>query len=100
MDWPDAFGDATEDGLLTRIAVEQALSILDPADAEMLVLIYRIYQPTDWTTRWPPTYDQVGHYIGMKYEGKPLSEAAIRYRRDAVFARFRGERGELRRSRR
>lgn len=82
----------SEDRILDAVSVEALLEKLQPADAEMLILIFRIQAPPDgWLGRWPPTYEQIGDYIGRKYEGRPLSEAAIRYRRDAVFASVRGE---------
>lgn len=81
-----------EDQILDHVSVERLLATLGAADAEMLILIFRIKAPPDgWTGRWPPTYEQIGDYIGRKYEGRPLSEAAIRYRRDAVFAVLRGD---------
>lgn len=91
----------TEDQILTEIAIEKALSTLHPADRLMMLLIFRISQPLDWDLkRWPPTYEDVGIYIGLKFEGKPLSEAAIRYRRDAILKMWKGQRGHLRRQRR
>lgn len=87
-----------EDQILNQVSVEALLDTLTPADAEMVALIFRLRpQPDDWVGRWPPTYDAIGAYLGNKYGGRPLSEAAIRYRRDAVFARLRGERTKSRR---
>jgi hypothetical protein len=85
-----------------RIDIERSLDMLEPADREMMVLIFRLeIQPEDWGKRpWPAKYDDIGDYIGRKYEGSPLSEAAIRYRRQVVFQFWRGERGVLRRNRR
>lgn len=89
-----------EDQILTRIALEVELAKLDPEVSEMMCLIYRIEMPEDWTGRWPPTFEGIGHYIGMKFRGKAMSEAAIRYRLKAVKKMWRGERGKLRRNRR
>ena len=90
----------SEDQMLTKIDIEAALAILDPADRDMIVLIYRLERPADWgIRRWPPKYDDIGDYIGRKHELGPLSEAAIRYRRDVVHAQWQGLRGELRRNR-
>jgi hypothetical protein len=90
-----------EDQILTQIVVDAKLAELPLAHREMICLIYRLHpQPDDWDLgRWPPTYEDVGTYIGRKFEGKALSEAAIRYRRDAILEMWRGERGELRRVR-
>ena len=89
----------SEDQLLARIDIEQALSRLEPANRALILLVYRVEKPVDWgNRRWPPTFEDIGHYIGMKFEGAPLSEATIRYRRDALKRMWRGERGELRKN--
>lgn len=89
-----------EDQLLIKVDIETALARLDPADRDMMVLIYRLERPVDWgRRRWPPTYDDIGDYVGRKHEHGPLSEAAIRYRRDVVQAQWQGLRGHLRRNR-
>lgn len=86
-----------EDQILSRIQVEEALASLEPADAAMMRLIFGFEKPDDWKGRWPPKYEDVGRYIGNKFEDGPLSEAAIRYRRDVVLEQLRGVRGPLRR---
>jgi hypothetical protein len=71
-----------EDVVLNRVAVEQLLAQLGPEHRLVLELVYGIYRPTDWPwpdQRWPPTYASVGWYVGSRFRGKPLSEAAIRY---------------------
>lgn len=88
-----------EDEILNRVTVEAVLAKLHPADRMMMLLIYRVEQPDDWSAQWPPRFEDIGVYIGTRYEGKPLSEAAIRYRRDAIEGQWRGRRGGLRRSR-
>lgn len=90
----------TEDQILGQVAIDQALSQLTPSDAAMIRLVFQLEQPEDWGYRWPPRYDDIARYIGLKFEGTPLSEATIRYRRNAVLAMWRGERGQLRRNRR
>lgn len=87
----------SEDDILNRVSVEALLAKLRPEYAEMLVLIYRLEHLADYTGTWPPTYDAIGHYIGTKFgkDHRPLSEAAIRYRRDAALAFLRGDRTEL-----
>lgn len=86
-----------EDEILSRIDLEVALAKLHPSDRDMMLLIYRVARPTDWKAPWPPRYLDIGEYIGKKYRGAALSEAAIRYRRDVVLRMWAGERGELRR---
>lgn len=77
-----------EDQMLTRVVVEQILDGLDPHDRDMVVLIFRLERPDDWNGRWPPRYEDIGRYIGNKHEGAPLSEAAIRYRRDVLLRKW------------
>lgn len=80
------------------MALEKALERLPPADREMMLLVYQVYQPEDWTADWPPKFEDVGVYIGLKYEDAPLSEAAIRYRRAEILKMYAGTRGQLRRA--
>lgn len=87
-----------EDQILDRIDLERQLARLHPADRDMMLLIERFDKPDDWTAEWPPRFSDIGIYIGLKYRGKPLSEAAIRYRRNVVIRFWRGERKKLRRS--
>jgi hypothetical protein len=89
-----------EDHILNLVDLEHALAKLERPYREMILIIYRVWQPDDWEGRWPPTYQDIGVYIGIKFEGKPLSEAAIRYRRDQVKEMWKGKRGKLRRTRR
>lgn len=63
-----------------------------------MLLIEKVDRPDDWTASWPPRHVDIGIYIGIKYRGKPLSEAAIRYRRNVVKLKWEGKRGGLRRS--
>lgn len=88
-----------EDEILTRIAMEAALAKLPAKHRAMMLLIYRVECPEDWTGRWPPRFEDIGYYIGVKFEKGPLSEAAIRYRREAIEAMWRGCRGPLRTNR-
>ena len=88
-----------EDALLTQIAIDSALALEHPADREMILMVFRIEVPSDYAGPWPPKYEDIGRHIGSKYEGAPLSEAAIRYRRDVMLAKWQGLRGRLRRGR-
>jgi hypothetical protein len=89
-----------EDVILTRIAIETELAKLDESSRVMILLIFELEAPTDWPYGWPPTYRQIGVYIGQRFgeEQKPLSEAAIRYRRDVILAMWQGKRGPLRKN--
>lgn len=82
-----------EDLVLTQVDVERALAKLSPEDRAMIVLVFRVDIPADWGKRpWPPKYTDIGDYIGRKFRGSPLSEAAIRYRRDVVLANWVAQR--------
>lgn len=70
-----------EDELLSQIDIDGALAELPPETRDMVLLVYRYEAPADYKGPWPPSMDDIGHYIGMKYHGKPMSEAGIRYRR-------------------
>jgi len=87
-----------EDFILTLVALETELAKLRPEHRDMMLLIYKVQEPEDWPFAWPPRFEDIGVYIGLKYRGRALSEAAIRYRRDQVEAMWRGERGDLRQS--
>lgn len=89
--------DEFEDEVLTRLTVDALLKPLEAADRELLRMVFLVEQPLGYMGPWPPTFADIGRYIGIKYEGRPLSEAAIRYRRTAVLAQIRSERGPLRR---
>lgn len=71
----------TEDHLLDRVVVEQYLTRLSEERRMVLLLTEGFEVPQDWT-EGPVTYSAIGRYIGRKFRGKPLSEAAIRYIRD------------------
>jgi hypothetical protein len=87
----------TEDQILSRVDVDLQLARLKPEDAEMLLMIYRVAQPPDYRGPWPPTFEDIGRYIGVKYGRSPLSEAAIRYRRKQAEDFLGGKRKTLRR---
>jgi len=87
---------ADEDAILTRVALEQALARETPSDRVMMLLIFRVSVPEDWFgLPWPPTYADIGNYIGTRFGVGPLSEAAIRYRRDTLLAKWRACRGQI-----
>lgn len=86
-----------EDQMLTEITAEAVLGRLSAADRAMIRLIFGFERPDDWVGPWPARYSDIGRYIGTRYESGPLSEAAIRYRRDVVLQQLRGSRGPLRR---
>ena len=72
----------SEEAILNRISVAQYLERLKSEERRvMLSLVYALYCPDDWNPddRWPPTYAAVGRYVGIRFRGEELSEAAIRY---------------------
>lgn len=102
--WPGTWEPAArsrsyeeEDVILTRVALEQVLAPLEERDRVMLLMVFRVEFPVDYTGPLPPRYHDIADYIGRKYEGEPLAEATIRYRRDALLAVLRGERRPMRR---
>lgn len=70
-----------EDAILDHIAVEQYLSRLSPERRAVLLLTEGFAVPSDWT-EGAVTYSAIGRYIGKRFRGEPLSEAAIRYIRE------------------
>jgi hypothetical protein len=76
-----------EDGVLNRVTVAQLLATLADEPRMVLELTFGLTYPEKWpwpNSKWPPTYADVGFYVGVKFRGKPLSEAAIRYIRNAA----------------
>ncbi len=77
----------SEDGVLNRVAVAQLLATLADEPRMVLELTFGLTYPDNWPwpdAAWPPTYAAVGFYVGTHFRGKPLSEAAIRYIRNAA----------------
>lgn len=80
-----------EETVLNRVACEQLLVHLTAEHRLVLELVFGLETPGDWPwkdTTWPPTYAAIGWYVGMRFRGKPLSEAAIRYIRTAALRRL------------
>jgi hypothetical protein len=89
-----------DDEIINDIAIRQALSNLLPEDRDLISLVYNFDRPEDYEGPWPATLSHIGEYIGRKYKGRPLAEATVRLRRDAVLrswaqARERGESPEI-----
>jgi hypothetical protein len=89
-----------EDQMLDRITLEALLNQLPPADRAMMILVSQIDIDVGYDGPWPPTYEDIGAWVGRTFEGSPLAESTIRYRRDVVLSFWRGERTTLRRARR
>jgi hypothetical protein len=89
VSWEALGGECFEDALLAQIDLENLLAALPESRRVMMELLYRLREPDDWVRPWPPTIEEVGDYIGRRFEGVPLSEATIRYRRNAVLAQWR-----------
>jgi hypothetical protein len=80
-----------EDDLINKIAVSQLLEGLNAEQRVVVELVFGIHYPPDWpwkSTNWPPTYAEVGWYVGQKFRNRPLSEAAIRYIRTAALRKL------------
>ncbi len=89
----------TEERWLDLITLMQLLDGLDPADRDLMILVCGLDLDTDYDGPWPPTHVDIGQWLGRKY-GVPLKDSTVRWRRDAILAMWRGERGRLRRNRR
>jgi hypothetical protein len=89
-----------EDQWLNRIALEQLLAMLSPADRDLIILVDKLDLETAYAGPWPPTQAEIGRWIGATYGTEPLTESGVRYRRLQIIAMWRGERGPLRQSRR
>lgn len=72
----------TEDDMLNRIEVQGYLAKLSPERRTVLLLTEGFGVPADWTGGTVVTYQAIGVYVGNKFRGRPLSEAAIRYIRE------------------
>lgn len=79
-----------DEKIVNRIAIEQALSKLDEPTRELIQLIYKYEMPQDYGPEWPKNYAEIGRLWGIKWEGVPISEATVRYKRDAIAEQWRG----------
>ncbi len=78
-----------ENEVLNRVAVEQLLAGIEAQDRLVIELTYGLMVPKDWPwpiQRWPPTFAEIGWYVGMHFRNKPLSEASIRYMKKRALA--------------
>ena len=85
-----------EDIILNQIAVEDHLKKLRKGDRELILLYFYLWIPSDWPYTHPSDPAYIGKYIGKKYEGKALSEAAVRYRKKQILKYLAGENVTLR----
>jgi hypothetical protein len=90
----------TEERWLDLITLMQLLDALDPEDRDLIVLVSGLDIDTAYDGPWPPTHVDIGDWLGRHYEGAPLPDSTVRWRRDQILAMWRGERGQLRRNRR
>jgi hypothetical protein len=71
----------SEDSVINKITCEQYLSKLNEERKTVLLLTEGFGVPDDWE-EGEVTFSSIGRYIGKKFRGEPLSEAAIRYIRE------------------
>jgi hypothetical protein len=90
----------SEDRWLDLITLRQLLERLAPADRDLMILVCALDMETGYDGPWPPTHVDIGDWVGRRYEGAPIADSTVRWRRDAILALWRGERGALRRNRR
>lgn len=84
-----------EDNLLLRVSIDQVLATLSQADRDLVNLCSGIDAPSDYDGPWPATLAAIGAYMGNKYDDGPLSEGAIRGRRNKLFATLQPKFGAL-----
>ncbi len=89
----------TEERWLDLITLGQLLEQLDPADRDLMILVCELDIETSYDGPWPPTHVDIGAWLGRRY-GFLLPDSTVRWRRDAILAMWRGERGKLRRNKR
>lgn len=76
--------------VIDKVAIEQVLAKLSPEDRELVTLIYRYELPEGYGSTFPRNLAEVGRLWGIKWFGIPFSEAAIRYKRDAIKNEWQG----------
>lgn len=80
----------SDERILTKIDIQTVLDSLPPADRELILLAYKYELPPGYEgAPWPMSLTQVGQLWGKRWYGQEFSEAAVRYKRDAVLARWR-----------
>ncbi len=80
------------DSVINKVAIEQALSKLSPEDRDLVNLIYKYELPDGYGPTFPRNLAELGRLWGVKWFGVPFSEAAIRYKRDAIKDEWQGKR--------
>lgn len=85
------------DEVINRVSIFQALEKLDEPSRELVLLIFK-YELPDGYAEWPRNLAEIGRLWGVKWYGVPLSEAAIRYKRDAIAEKWQGK-GKKRKNR-
>ena len=78
-----------ESDLLDRIAIDTELNRLAPPDRAAIVLRVAYAIPDDYAGLWPAYHPEIGHYVGSKYYGKPISETRIQHRITAILAKWK-----------
>lgn len=84
----EAQGDDEAERILNRVAIDAALDSLSPPERDLIGMVTGYRCPADYEGPWPATLTDTGVYIGLKYKGRPLAEATVRNRRDAIYARW------------
>lgn len=88
--------NSLEDDIINKVALETELAKLSPMDRDIVVLLNQLERPGDWLSQWPPQFEDIAVYIGIKYYNRPVSEATIRYRFRQIKEIWAGRRGPFR----
>lgn len=88
--------NSLEDDIINKVALEEELNKLTPMDRSIIMLIGQLERPHDWLGSWPPEFEDIAVYIGLKYYGYPISESTIRYRYRQIKEMWAGNRGPFR----
>jgi hypothetical protein len=79
-----------DEAMLTTIDIQCELEKLEAPERELVLLAFKYDLPPAYEgCPWPMSLTEVGRFWGMRWHGQAFSEAAIRYKRDAVLARWR-----------
>jgi hypothetical protein len=73
---------------LNRVAIHHELAKLSPMDRAIITLHFRYAIPHDYIGLWPPRLADIGHYIGRKYRGRPLSAPFVHARVEHILYRW------------
>lgn len=87
------------DEIINRLAIEEALEQLPIHERIIVEMVFHYRKPDDYEGQWPANHTEVGKYVGLRFHGKPLSEATIRNRRNTIVQRWKNQEKSTRKRR-